>query len=79
MLIEKVLFNNFFKKDNKDNFINLDINTFELFGELLAAGKLKGNRHMKFAFSCKSNREADGLYKQEKGVIRFYWFNIYYS
>lgn len=51
MLIDKDLFNNFFKKDNRDNLINLDINNFELFVELLATGKLKGNRHKTFAFA----------------------------
>lgn len=51
MLIDKDLFNNFFKKDDRDNFINLDINTFELFDDLLVKGKLKGNRHKTFAFA----------------------------
>ena len=51
MLIDKDLYNNFFKKDNRDNFINVDINSFELFNELQASGKLKGTRHKTFAFS----------------------------
>ena len=51
MLIDKDLYNNFFKKDNRDNFVNVDINTFELFDDLVATGKLKVNRHRTFAFS----------------------------
>lgn len=51
MLINKDLYNKFFKNDHKDNFINVDINTFELFDELLESGKLKTNRHRTFAFA----------------------------
>lgn len=51
MLIDKDLFNSFFKKDNRDNFVNIDVNTFEFFNGLLESGKLKGNRHKTFAFS----------------------------
>lgn len=51
MLINKELYSNFFKNDNKDNFINVDINTFELFNELTTTGKLKANRHKTFTFA----------------------------
>ena len=51
MLIDEDLYNNFFKKDDRDNFINVDINTFELFSDLMATGKLKVNRHRTFAFA----------------------------
>lgn len=50
MLIDKELFDKFFKVDNKNNFINIDIDTFELFNELLATGEIKNNRHKTFAF-----------------------------
>lgn len=51
MLINKDLYEKFFKTDSKDNFINVDINTFGLFDELLESGKLKTNRHRTFAFA----------------------------
>lgn len=51
MLIDKDLYEQFFAEDNKNNFINIDIDTFELFNELLATGELKNNRHKTFAFA----------------------------
>lgn len=51
MLIDRELFDKFFKGDNKSNFINIDINTFDEFNKLLAEGDIKNNRHKTFAFS----------------------------
>lgn len=51
MLIDKEIFDKFFKGDNKRNFINIDINSFDEFNKLLATGDIKNNRHKTFAFS----------------------------
>ena len=51
MLIDKKLFERYFKSDNKSNFINLDINTFDLFNKLMVEGRFKNNRHKTFSFS----------------------------
>ena len=51
MLIDRELFDEFFKGDSDSNFINIDINTFDEFNELLAKGDIKNNRHKTFAFS----------------------------
>ena len=51
MLIDKELNERFFKGDNKNNFINIDVNTFDEFNKLLATGDIKNNRHKTFAFS----------------------------
>ena len=51
MLIDKELFDKFFKGDNSRNFINIDINTFDEFNRLLATGDIKNNRHKTIAFS----------------------------
>ena len=51
MLIDKELYERFFKGDNKNNFINIDVNNFDEFNKLLATGDIKNNRHKTFAFS----------------------------
>lgn len=51
VLVDKELFEKFFKDDNRANFINLDINTFDVLNKLMAEGQLKNNRHKTFAFS----------------------------
>lgn len=51
VLINKELYEKFFKGDNKSNFVNIDVNTFAEFNKLLVTGSIKNNRHKTFAFS----------------------------
>jgi|GEM_PF-2705561 len=51
MLIDKKLYQQYFEKDKKDNYINLDLGIFNHFKFMVDTGLIKQNSHRTFAFA----------------------------
>lgn len=51
MLIDKKLYQQYFEKDKKDNYINLDLGIFNHFKLMTDTGAIKNNSHRTFAFA----------------------------
>lgn len=51
MLINRELFEMYFKKDSKDNFANMDIHMFSILNEWIEEGSIKNQKHKTFTFA----------------------------
>ncbi len=51
MLVNKEVYKKFFEKDNKENFLNMDIGIFNTINDLFSKGEIKRTSHKMITFS----------------------------